>query len=37
MPYEMAIARFFDKEDDMAAPIVPEDRAKAAVNFDELM
>lgn len=31
VPYEMAIERIFDNDEDRAAPIVPDDNAKAAV------
>lgn len=32
VPYEIAIERIFDREEDMAAPSVPDERAKAAVG-----
>lgn len=32
VPYEIAIERVLDSEEDSAAPTVPEDRAKAAVK-----
>ena len=40
VPYDSAMERIFDKDDDKAAPIVPDDNAKAAtqlvrVIFDE--
>jgi len=33
VPYEMAIERIFDNDEDRAAPIVPDDNAKAADVF----
>lgn len=33
MPYEIAIERTFDSDEDRAAPIVPEDSEKAAVGL----